>query len=160
MLAGSDYLHEQSHLLVRQCATKVVQHLIVGTQLLQHACYRQLHSLVDAFLSATLVERLELPGEVVEVEGNGLLLHELDAFDANLEVLFDHFFALATPLPIWNKPLCLHPVDATLLVWLVLLHHDYHFETDHGVAVAAIGVLCEKVHHLIVLNRLEAQFAH
>ena len=103
-----------------------MQHLIVGAQLLQHTCHRLLHSLVDSLLSATQVERLELPGEVVEVEGNGPLLHEFDAFNANLKVLFNHLFTLAPTLPIWDKPLCLHLVDAALLVWLVLLHHDYH----------------------------------
>ena len=91
------------------------------------------HHLARLFLLAAFVERLELRGEVVEVNGDGLVLHELRTLHTDLIVLLDHFLTRSLTFTLGDSTLGLHFVDAAFLVWLIFLHKDEHLKADRRV---------------------------
>ena len=133
--------------------------ILSGLHLLQDALCLFDHHLAWLFLLAALIERLELRGEVIKVNGDGLVLHKLNTLHTDLVVLFNHFFSWSLAFTLSDSTLGLHFVDAAFLVRLIFLHQDEHLKADRRVILRLNLPLGQEWHESVFLNRLEAQLA-
>ena len=110
-----------------------MKEILSGRHLLQDILCLFDHHLARLFLLAALIKRLELRGEVIKVNGYGLVLHKLDTLHADLVVFLDDFLTWSLAFTLGNTALGLHFVDTAFLVWLVFLHEDEHLKADRRV---------------------------
>ena len=127
---------------------------------MQHTSRLGHHRLARLHIHAGLVERLYLLSQIVKVDSNALLLHKFDALYSDLVVLLHFFQTLLFALTLIRIARRFQLVNAALLVRLIFLQKNQHLEADLVVVQSLAFVVLQESHHLVVLDRLEAELIH